>query len=138
MHNKPTAEYKYTCQECGMGFTKAFHLAKHKKEHKNHDEQEQEQETVHNTPDIDIDEKPVVKTEVEEQDEQGEQPLAETEPEPELPKLRPKKEPDDKQLHPCKVCNKILTTPAGLSIHMRRHTGRNLSQCYVIRHMRSP
>ncbi|KAL3282633.1 hypothetical protein HHI36_005808 [Cryptolaemus montrouzieri] len=31
----------------------------------------------------------------------------------------------------CKICLKTLTTPAGLKIHMRKHTGSDLSVCEV-------
>lgn len=121
LHNKPTDEYKHTCQECGMGFTKAFHLVKHKREHKSDADPQEAAEGSTSNAELDAT-LTGVKTEVEELEEEA-VPA-------ELPKLRPKKEADDK-LHPCKVCNKLLTTAAGLQIHMRRHTGDNLSTCYV-------
>lgn len=128
-HNKPTEQYKHTCEECGMGFTKAFHLAKHKREHKSNTDSGENQENQENaegsTSTAPIDESGV-KTEVKEEEE-DEGDAATTE----LPKLRPKKEAEGDKLHPCKVCNKILMTAAGLRIHMRRHTGDDLSTCYV-------
>lgn len=136
LHNKPTDEYKHICQECGMGFTKLFHLTKHKKEYKHGDAfdellENKEEESVACNIEQSMDENNAennetvneVKTEALEEDEPED-------PVPELPKLRPKKEPKE-EIHPCKVCNKILTTAAGLQIHMRRHTGDNLSTCYV-------
>lgn len=124
-HNKPTEQYKHTCEECGMGFTKAFHLVKHKREHKNETDNADNQENLEGSTSNTTVDATGVKTEVEDPEEEAE--AAPTE----LPKLRPKKEADETKLHPCKVCNKLLTTAAGLQIHMRRHTGDKLSTCYV-------
>lgn len=122
-HNKPPDEYKHTCQDCGMGFMRAHHLVKHKQECTSEKEKE-DNTAASSSANLTEDTLPLadVKTEIEDQEE--------VEALPEIPKLRLKKEPEDK-LHPCKVCNKILTTAAGLRIHMRRHTGDNLSTCYV-------
>ncbi|CAH1984917.1 unnamed protein product [Acanthoscelides obtectus] len=59
-----------------------------------------------------------------------------------------KKSDDDKALFECKECNKFMTTYLGLRVHMRRHTGSDLSMCklcnktfirrsHLIRHMKS-
>lgn len=138
MHNKPTDEYKHTCQECGMGFTKASHLLKHKKEHKHTssagDKDDDTKATVTGGGGAADEEMPLVKREVDSDDDGAPtgDDLLNMSSTSNRPKLRPKKEPSDSdKLHPCKVCNKLLTTAAGLQIHMRRHTGNNLSTCYV-------
>lgn len=97
-HNKPTDEYKHTCQECGMGFMRAYHLVKHKQEHKSEKEDEEENATQESTaanPSVEV---PLadVKTEVEDQEE--------TEEMPEIPKLKLKRELEEK-IHSCKVGN---------------------------------
>ncbi|GLV41621.1 crooked legs [Carabus blaptoides fortunei] len=141
MHNKPTDEYKHTCQECGMGFTKASHLLKHKKEHKqqssssagNKDVDTKVGATSAAGAGADDEEMTLVKREVDSDEDDGDD-LMNMSSTSNRPKLRPKKEPNDPdKLHPCKVCNKVLTTSAGLQIHMRRHTGNNLSTCYICR-----
>lgn len=126
-HNKPPDEYKHTCGECGMGFMRAYHLVKHKQEHQSEKEKDEEagDESTSAIP-VETLTEPLadVKEEIEDQEETEAIPAV-------IPKLRIKKETKEEQLHPCKVCNKILTTAAGLRIHMRRHTGVNLSTCYV-------
>ncbi|XP_023017036.1 uncharacterized protein isoform X2 [Leptinotarsa decemlineata] len=55
---------------------------------------------------------------------------------------------DDKAIYECKECTKVMTTYIGLKIHMRRHTGADLSTCklcnksftkhsHLVRHMRT-
>lgn len=124
-----------------MGFTKASHLLKHKKEHKQTssaglgagDKEDDRKATVAAGGTGD-EEMPLVKREVDSDDDGAPtgDDLLNMSSTSNRPKLRPKKEPSDSdKLHPCKVCNKLLTTAAGLQIHMRRHTGNNLSTCYV-------
>ncbi|XP_019757245.1 zinc finger protein 91 isoform X3 [Dendroctonus ponderosae] len=50
----------------------------------------------------------------------------------EVKEKRPRGRPPSKKdhtLYECKECNKILTTYSGLKVHLRRHTGSDLSKC---------
>lgn len=38
----------------------------------------------------------------------------------------------DKTLYECKECSKVMTTYLGLKIHMRKHTGADLSTCNIM------
>ncbi|CAG9865144.1 unnamed protein product [Phyllotreta striolata] len=46
-------------------------------------------------------------------------------------KRRERAEEKDKALYQCKECTKVMTTYIGLKIHMRKHTGADLSTCHL-------
>lgn len=151
-HNKPTDNYKHICPQCGMGFTRAHQLIKHKQECEVEEKLPAKEENIvenkenlddsgsvddandtnfepaaNDDDDDDEDDVPLANVKKEIEDELDEDIPLDT-----IPKLRLKKEriEQDDKVHPCKVCNKILTK-AGLRYHMRRHTGTHLQTCYV-------
>lgn len=121
IHNRPPDAYKHTCQECGMSFTKVFQLMKHKREHKVEKKSLKngiETYKLNDSTDIVINS---FKTETKK-----------IKTEPVASKVSKYNVVRDSQgFFPCDVCKKLLTTASGLHIHMRRHTGDNLSTCHV-------
>lgn len=94
---KPAAS-KFSCEDCGMEFNRAYHLSKHRQEC------EKAPKDIEDNADP-SDDIPLaqVKTEIEEQEELEQEGIPD-----EIPKLRLKKEPEETKLHPCKVCKQFL------------------------------
>ncbi|KAK9743897.1 Zinc finger, C2H2 type [Popillia japonica] len=101
--HKTDAEYNtYTCEVCGLTFSKGSLLSKHLKEHQN--------------------EILVVKDATDEKDKIDISTFL---------KDSENQDKTDTDRYECKFCSKILITYMGLKIHERRHTGNNLHTCGV-------
>lgn len=141
----------HRCIDCGMGFTRAYHLAKHKKEYRgscgdsakpfpNVNEGDELSQNHMKRESVDVDEHDfsldVRIDRTNDTDDNNENYIDTSELENNVlhredgVKTRNVTKRDGRSFQ-CKYCFKVLTTFPGLRIHMRRHTGANLYCCRV-------
>lgn len=153
-HDKPGLTHP--CENCDKTFTAAAELYKHSREHEEKEDDDIKQEEVEiknemntnnenntNTTENQIE---IIEVGDDHNDVFNDFPFSDDEDDDDVDgadddfltaikkdktNKTKKTEEKDKALYQCKECTKVMTTYLGLKIHMRRHTGADLSFCKV-------
>lgn len=134
---------KHICEFCGDSFDKSVQLKKHKLEYHsdeisvvplstNQITEEQKPPSTLNTAVPDTTSIKDEEDEFKEESDNDDDPDFEVGDEENAGKTRSsKKRGGDTNGFECVDCHKFLSSYKGLQVHRRRHTGKNLAQCYV-------